>query len=133
MDISPDGRWLVFDSNNDIQLYDLDKRTVVEARRGHQAAIRGLQFSRDGRRLGSVSADRTLKPWSVPSGEIEFSAIAHRTDTVGLAFTPDGRRSAENPHSTFDAPRTAGLRCWFGHPHRSDRLTFLRLTSVVDV
>jgi len=106
LDISADGRWLAFDSDNDIQLYDLEQRTIIGTCRGHQAAIRDLRFSHDGR-LGSVSADRTLKLWSVPSGELEYSVIAHRTDTVGLAIAPDGRRIA-----------TAGtdrmLRLWDG-------------------
>lgn len=105
--ISPDGRWLVFDSNNDLEVYDLEKQAVAGTWKGHQGALRDLQFSHDGLRLGSVSEDRTLKLWSVPSGELLYSVIAHRTQTDRLAFSPDGRRIA-----------TAGtdrmLRIWDG-------------------
>jgi len=107
LDISPDGRWLVFDSNNDLQLYDLQKHALVGIWQGHQGAIRSLQFSQDGRRVGSVSADRTLKVWSVPSGELEYSVIAHRTGIVDLAFSPDGRRIAT-------AGKDRMLRIWDG-------------------
>lgn len=105
--ISPDGRWLVFDSNNDLEIYDLEKQGIAGTWKGHQGALRDLQFSHDGLRLGSVSEDRTLKLWSVPSGEPLYSVIAHRTQTDRLAFSPDGRRIA-----------TAGtdrmLRIWDG-------------------
>jgi WD40 repeat protein/serine/threonine protein kinase len=107
LDVSPDGRWLVFNSNNDLQLYDISQRTIVGTWQGHQGPIRSLQFSQDGRRVGSVSADRTLKLWSVPAGQVEYSAITHRTGTIGLAFAPDGRRIAT-------AGRDRMLRIWDG-------------------
>ncbi len=107
LDISPDGRWLAFDSNNDIQLYDLQHRRLANSLKGHRAGIQALRFSHDGSRLGSVSADRSLKLWSVPAGELEYSVIAHRTATTGLAMAPDNRRIA-----TFGTDRM--LRLWDG-------------------
>jgi eukaryotic-like serine/threonine-protein kinase len=105
--ISPDGRWLTFDADDDIQQYDLTEKRLAGRWQGHQASIRGLKFSRDGRRLGSISADRTLKLWALPSGQLEYSVIAHLTDTIDLAISPDGRRIA-----TAGEDRT--LRIWDG-------------------
>ena len=107
LDISPDGRWLAFDSNNDIQLYDLQQRRLAVSLKGHRAGIRAVRFSHDGSQLGSVSADRSLKLWSLPRGELEYSVIAHRTETVGLAMAPDGRRIAT-------CGRDRMLRLWDG-------------------
>lgn len=94
IEFSPDGRWLAYDEHNDIQLYDLQRHRVAATYRGHQGAIRDLHFSHDGRRLGTVSADRTLKLWSVPAGELLYSVIAHSTDAIDLAMAPDDRRIA---------------------------------------
>jgi eukaryotic-like serine/threonine-protein kinase len=92
--ISPDAHWLIFDSDNELILYDLTSQTIVDTWHGHRGGINGLRFSPDGNRLGSVSEDRTLKLWSVPTGELLYSVIAHGTDALDLAFTPDGRRIA---------------------------------------
>lgn len=107
LDISPDGRWLGFDSDNDIQLYDLENRAIAGTWQGHQGSIRGLQFSHDGSRVGSVSADRTLKLWSVPTGEMQHSVIAHRAGVVDLEFSPDGKRIATTGKDRM-------LRIWDG-------------------
>jgi eukaryotic-like serine/threonine-protein kinase len=107
LDVSPDGQWLAFDANNDIQLFDIQNRKLAGSLQGHQGAIRALQFSQDGRRLGSLSADRTLKLWSIPSGKLEYSVIAHRTDTDELAISPDGLRIATSGSDRM-------LRLWDG-------------------
>ncbi|MCA9037103.1 MAG: protein kinase [Planctomycetaceae bacterium] len=92
MAISSDGRWLVYDSNNDIRLIDLKRRAIHSTWPAHNSAIRNLRFSADSNSVVSVSEDRTLKVWSVPDGNLISSALAHRTGTNRLAMTSDGRR-----------------------------------------
>jgi WD40 repeat protein len=107
LSISPDGRWLAFDADNYIQQYDLAEKRLAGCWQGHHASIRGLQFSLDGSRLGSISADRTLKLWTLPGGELEYSVIAHLTNLMDLAISPDGRRIAT-------AGKDRMLRIWDG-------------------
>ena len=92
--VSPDGRWLAFDSNNRIRLYDLATKQFASEWDAHGGAIRSLRFSPEGARLVSVSADRTLKTWSLPGGNLVGSAVAHRTESRRLAISPDGGRIA---------------------------------------
>jgi WD40 repeat protein len=67
-------------------------RSPVQTLRGHTQPIRGLAFSPDGKRLASVSADRSrgsgeLKFWDVATGQ-ELLTDPHPGGEV--AFSPDG-------------------------------------------
>lgn len=107
MAISPDGRHLAYDSNNDIHLYDLENLELKKTLHGHQASVHDLQFSPDGRHLASVSRDRTLKVWSLEQNESVYSVIAHKTAASQLAISPDGERIATIGEDQF-------LRLWDG-------------------
>ncbi len=106
-DISADGRWLAYDSDNEVQVMDLATRQVQHHWQAHSGAIRSLKISADGRRMATTSADRTLKVWSFPEGRLLGSVLAHRTDTGCVAITADGSRIA-----TAGADRM--LRLWDG-------------------
>ena len=105
--VSPDGRWLMIDHNNDLQVVDLQERRFREVWSAHRGAVRGIAISGDGRRVASVSADRMLKLWSFPAGVQLNSVLAHRTEGLCVAMTSDGRRIA-----TGGADRM--LRLWDG-------------------
>ena len=61
---------------------------------GHTAAIRQLQFSRDGKKIITVSADGTAKLWDVATGmllkDIKAYNDASLATVKAAAFTPDG-------------------------------------------
>jgi WD40 repeat protein len=61
---------------------------------GHEDPVFGLALSADGKRLASVSADRTLRLWDTASGIELFSLRLASADWECLAFSPDGRRLA---------------------------------------
>lgn len=90
--VSPDGRWLVYDSNNDLHVFDIAAQSVIGSWPAHEGAIRKLKFGADSRTLVSVSDDRKIKLWSVPSGELLAESVAHRTSATCTAVTSDGRR-----------------------------------------
>lgn len=50
---------------DDVKVWDLRKKAVVETLRGHTDTITSLRLSRDGQSLLSNSMDNTLKVWNV--------------------------------------------------------------------
>ena len=107
IEVSADGRWLAYESNHRIELVDLKRTKVRKSWTAHTGAIRGLEFFRSGRSLASVSADRTIKVWSIPDGELTASTLAHRSSAARLAITSDGRRIATGGDDRM-------LRMWDG-------------------
>ncbi len=69
----------------EIELYDVRRRTLTAALRGHERAIRALAFAPKGDRLLSLSEDHTVRLWSaatgkeldlLPLGELRAGAMA---------------------------------------------------------
>src|SRR5207247_598595 len=59
--------------------------------RGHSGWISSLAYFPDGKRLASGSADKTVKIWTIPSGE-ETATLRGHTDYVSsVAISPDGK------------------------------------------
>jgi WD40 repeat protein len=62
--------------------------------KGHQGKIEALEFSADGRKLISISHDKTVRCWDV--GDQEESRLLQKGgDIDGLSYSPDGRFLAE--------------------------------------
>jgi WD40 repeat protein/serine/threonine protein kinase len=92
--ITSNGRFAVFDSNNEIMVAEATSGKVLHTLRGHQNSIRNLAFSPDDRHLASVSLDRTLKVWDWRAGREVWSETAHENSADALAFSPDGQTIA---------------------------------------
>ncbi|TPP67826.1 Actin-interacting protein 1, partial [Fasciola gigantica] len=60
-----DGKIFVYDGNNGKELYELGSPA-------HKGGVYGIAFSKDGSRLVSVSADKTLKLWMVEGIQFTF-------------------------------------------------------------
>jgi WD40 repeat protein len=93
---SPDGRWLAGCGADGKTVMLWDTRTWKRSAEwsGHRDAINAVAFSRDGRRLASVSADRTVRVWRVATGECEAVLSGHTDVVFAAAFHPDGTRLA---------------------------------------
>jgi WD40 repeat protein/uncharacterized caspase-like protein len=93
---SADGQWLATaDSTNTITLTKRDDRGRQDPQRpktfrGHTATITQLQFSPDGKRLASASADKTIKLWNVEKGILIKTFVGHRDRATAIGFRPDG-------------------------------------------
>jgi WD40 repeat protein/uncharacterized caspase-like protein len=93
---STDGQWLATaDSTNTITLTKRDDRGRQDPQRpktfrGHTATITQLQFSPDGKRLASASADKTIKLWNVEKGILIKTFVGHRDRVTAIGFRPDG-------------------------------------------
>jgi WD40 repeat protein len=81
------------DRDGRLFLWDLEARRFIRTFTGHAAPINALAFSRDGARLLSGSADKTLKLWDVRSGRCQRTLVGHTREVTAAAFTA-GERGA---------------------------------------
>ncbi|MEL6322197.1 MAG: WD40 repeat domain-containing serine/threonine-protein kinase, partial [Cyanobacteria bacterium J06626_14] len=61
----------------------------VRTLRGHDAWVRSIALSMDGRLLVSGSGDKTVKLWSVDDGQLLHTFNGHSTWVRGVAMSPD--------------------------------------------
>jgi WD40 repeat protein len=62
--------------------------------RGHTGQTTGVAITSDGRRVVSVSLDRTVRMWDAATGKEVRRWDAHVGPIWGLAVSPDGTRAA---------------------------------------
>src|SRR5262249_5133991 len=58
----------------------------------HAGPVRHAEFSSDGRRVVTASADGTARIWNVADGKETCRPLAHGAPVAFAAFSPDGRR-----------------------------------------
>ena len=114
---SPDGRRIAAGTNNGtVRMWDADSYREMAVLRTHGLWVMGLAFSPEGKRLatmefrdifnsGDVFKYKTVHLWDISSGKELWSvdaaevavsrpALVHFSESMKLAFSPDGRRIA---------------------------------------
>jgi WD40 repeat protein len=86
--LSPDGRLVL--SGNDTRMRLWDFKTGKELQT-FPNPVRNMAFLPDGRRVLSVSYDRTAKIWDMASGQLLYTFTKHRGGVKGVAIAPDGQ------------------------------------------
>jgi WD40 repeat protein len=77
--------------------------------KGHRGAVMGFSFHRDGTRLATAGADRTVRIWDTASGEEVLVLTGHEHGVQEVGFSPSGHRlasiGADGTLRVWDAPQ----------------------------
>jgi WD40 repeat protein/predicted Ser/Thr protein kinase len=73
----------------------------------HEAAVNAVEFSPDGNRLATASADNTARIWDATTGHPITGPLRHSNEVTCVRFSPDGKRlitaSADKTARVWDA------------------------------
>lgn len=86
---SPNNKTIVLGSgDNDIRIFDANKRREIRRLKGHKGAIISVSFSSDGSLLASKSLDGSIRIWNSFSWEEMIQLKETSSNCCGLAFNP---------------------------------------------
>ena len=89
---SPDGARVLGTIDRDIHAWDADRHTRILTMTGHDADIKALAVSRDGRWIASGSDDGTVRVWTASTGQAVATMRGHDAPVLAVAFSPDNTR-----------------------------------------
>jgi WD40 repeat protein len=89
---SPDGRLLAAGpgASNEIRVWDVSTQQWRFDLRGHTDFVMWVCFTPDGQTLASASHDRTIKLWSIETGQ-ELLSLPQAAGVFQTVFSGDGR------------------------------------------
>ena len=98
---APDGSQIAIAGDDLVHLIDPDDGSTIRRLAGHAGLVNAITFTNDSRSLWSIALDRTLRRWSVATGEEEL-----RIDTVAassdIAMHPSGSPIAVNSNNSVE-------------------------------
>ncbi len=107
---SPDNQYLAFARGSSIELYNAGTDTRIKdfsGDNGHSRDINQLIFNRASTLIASGSNDKTVKLWTVPSGQLKQTLKGATAEILDVRFTNDDKRivalSSDNYVRMWDA------------------------------
>ena len=102
---APNGKSLAVGSAIwDVSVFDLETGKCSWQTTEHSGAITGIAFHPSGRRIISVSVDKSMKIWNAASGELLLDLPNDETELFDIEISPDGNTIAcfgEAPYVTL--------------------------------
>jgi len=122
-----DGQVLLYDGTN-----GEDKGALIApgTNSAHAAGVFGAAFSRDGKKIATSSADRTVKLWDVVTGDVvqtwEFAGDALLQQQVGNVFAGEAivTASLAGELSVLDQRTSTPVKVLYGHQQPVTALAF---------
>jgi glucose repression regulatory protein TUP1 len=78
-----------------VQIWDLERHTRAAVLEGHDADIYAVEYSPDGRLVGSGSGDAIVRLWSADQGKCISQLGGHevgpKDGVTSIAFSPDSK------------------------------------------
>lgn len=103
-------------------------RDAAQTLNGHAEVISALAWSPDSKTLRTVSADKTLKAWSVAAASSVFIFQGHQAPVYSVAFSPDGKTlvsgSNDKTIRLWDIEKKAVLKQLPGLPAAVNGVTY---------
>lgn len=100
--------------------------TVVQ--RGHNAAIKAVTYSKDGKYLFTGSRDKTIKLWEISTGRELRSFFGHESTINDLALSPDGKQllssGADKTAKLWDIETGSLIQSFEGHEELLTSVSF---------
>jgi len=108
---SPDQKRIVTGDihSGSVIVWDYAGGTVIKRAAAHQASIRDVAISSDGRLIATASSDGSAKVWPMDALPIEGKTLTHQAIVREVEFSPDGQLVAtacEDRHVYLWNPRT---------------------------
>ncbi|MCC6918809.1 MAG: hypothetical protein IT548_06365 [Alphaproteobacteria bacterium] len=87
---SPDGNSLIYSAGKNATMLSTKDFSVQRVFSGHTFDVRGLELSRDGKRLLTASGDNTLRLWNVDTGSTLRLFRSPKGSIAGQGLSRDG-------------------------------------------
>ena len=89
---SADGKWIAAGSGDGkIRVFETAKNALVKEISAHTGAVASIKFSPDNTKLCSGSADKTIRLWSIPSGDAA-GKIDAPSEILAVTWAFDGKQ-----------------------------------------
>jgi WD40 repeat protein len=84
----------ICDGRGDVYILDVNSKALLEKYSGHTSWVSAVEYSPDGTKLASGSADCTVRLWDRSTGRCFLKLRGHADRIWDLAFSPDGHQLA---------------------------------------
>jgi WD40 repeat protein len=105
---SPDGKTLAVAGGKVergiVELRSVNDLTLAKSLDGHKGAVTSASFSADGKTLVTCSIDKTVKLWTVGTGQIARSAASFEMGVSAVAISPTSNTVATGGFEGINLP-----------------------------
>jgi WD40 repeat protein len=130
--VSADGkRLLAASANGDVQIWDIEKATVLSSYRNLKSTVWGAVFNHTATQIACVSGfDGSISIWDARTVKEVRTHFAHPGGAYSIAFSSDGKYLAstgfDRTAKIFDAGTGELLHTLSGHTNAIYKVTFSR-------